>query len=80
MYREKVLNSKPYIDSERAILATESYKETKNHPVVMKRVLMLKNILENMTIYIEGESFLVGNQASSNRNSPIFPEYTLLFD
>ena len=40
---------------------------------------MLKEILENMTIYIEDESMIAGNQASSNKDAPIFPEYTLEF-
>lgn len=78
-YRRDVLDTKPYIDAERALLTTESYKETQNQPTVMKRALMLKKILENMTIYIEDETLLVGNQATANRNAPIYPEYTLRF-
>lgn len=78
-FREEILNEKPYIDAERAILATESYKTNKNQPNVMKRALMLQNILENMTIYIEAKTLLVGNQGSKNRNAPIFPEYTMNF-
>ena len=78
-YREAVLEKKPYIDAERALLCTEVYRQNRHQPAVMKRALMLKNILEKMTIYIEEESILVGNQASANRNAPIFPEYTLDF-
>lgn len=40
---------------------------------------MLKNILEKMPIYIEEDTLIVGNQASSNRDAPIFPEYTMKF-
>ncbi len=78
-YREAVLEKKPYISAERALLVTESYKETKNQPVVIQRALMLKNILDKMTIYIEDETLIVGNQAESNKDAPIFPEYTLEF-
>lgn len=78
-YREKVLDKKPYIDAQRALLVTEAYKENLNQPPVMKRALMLKKILENMSIYIEDETLIVGNQASSNKDAPIFPEYTLEF-
>lgn len=38
---------------------------------------MLKNILENMKIFIEEDTLIVGNQASSNRSAPIFPEYAM---
>ncbi|MDB2155507.1 glycyl radical protein [Clostridium butyricum] len=78
-FREQVLEEKPYIDAQRALLATEAYKENKNQSAVMKRALMLKNILEKMSIYIEDETLIVGNQASSNKDAPIFPEYTMEF-
>ncbi len=78
-FREEVLNEKPYVDAERALLATEAYKENLNQPRVMVRALMLQKILEKMTIYIEDKSLLAGNQATKNVNAPIFPEYTLEF-
>lgn len=78
-FREKVLNELPYIDAHRAILATEAYQQNLHQCAVMKRASMLKNILEKMPIYIEDETLIVGNQASSNRDAPIFPEYTLEF-
>lgn len=78
-FREKVLDAKPYIDAERAILCTEAYKANQNQPSVMKRALMLKNILEKMTIYIEDETMIVGNQACGSRCAPVFPEYTMEF-
>jgi pyruvate formate-lyase/glycerol dehydratase family glycyl radical enzyme len=78
-FRESVLDKKPYIDAQRALLATESYRANAHQSPVMKRALMLQNILEKMTIYIEDETVLVGNQASSNKDAPVFPEYTLKF-
>ena len=78
-FREAVLEKKPYICAQRALLVTETYQQHQNQPVVMKRALMLKNILEKMSIYIEDETMIVGNQAASNKDAPIFPEYTLDF-
>ena len=78
-YRESVLEQKPYIDAQRAVLATEVYKKNLHQPAVMKRALMLKNILEHMDIYIEDETILAGNQSSVNRGAPVFPEYTMKF-
>lgn len=34
-FREEVLDAKPYIDAQRAVLATEAYKENQNQPRVM---------------------------------------------
>ena len=78
-FREEVLDEKPYVDAERAILATQAYRENQNQPRVMARARMLRNILEHMTIYIEDKTLLAGNQATKNVNAPIFPEYTMGF-
>lgn len=78
-FREEVLDEKPYIDAQRAILATLAYKENLNQPRVMVRAKMLEKVLDNMSIYIEDKSLLAGNQATKNRNAPIFPEYTIEF-
>lgn len=78
-FREEVLDEKPYIDAQRAILATLAYKENLNQPRVMVRAKMLEKVLDHMSIYIEDKSLLAGNQATKNRNAPIFPEYTMEF-
>lgn len=78
-FRQQVLDENPYIDAQRAVLATESYRRSQNQPRYMVRALMLKNILEKMSIYIEDDTLIVGNQATKNCNAPIFPEYTMEF-
>ena len=76
-YREALLSARPQVCAERAMLTTESYRLHADKPVVLRRAYMLQNILEKMTIYIEPETFLAGNQASANRAAPIFPEYAM---
>ena len=78
-FREEVLDERPFIDAERAVLATEAYEASKNQPPVMRRALMLERILDEMSIYIEDKTLICGNQATKNCNAPIFPEYTLGF-
>ncbi|MGC6175349.1 glycyl radical protein [Lacrimispora sp. 38-1] len=78
-FREEVLEEKPYIDAQRAILATEAYRKNQNQPRVLVRALMLKKILEGMTIYIEEKTLIAGNQATKNKNASVFPEYTMEF-
>ncbi|MCC8163191.1 MAG: glycyl radical protein [Lachnospiraceae bacterium] len=76
-YREELLNAKPQVCAQRAVLTTESYRLHADKPVILKRAYMLENILEHMTIYIEEDTLLAGNQASGNRFAPIFPEYAM---
>jgi pyruvate formate-lyase/glycerol dehydratase family glycyl radical enzyme len=78
-FREEILDEKPYVDAERAVIVTDVYKKHQNQPRVMLRALMLKEILEKQSIYIEDKTLLVGNQATKNRNAPVFPEYTMKF-
>lgn len=76
-FREELLDTKPRVCAERAILTTESYRLHGDQPVVLKRAYMLDNVLRHMSIYIEPDTILAGNQASSNRAAPIFPEYAM---
>lgn len=67
----------PEICPERAVLITESYKETEGEPMEIRRGKALDKILSNMTIYIEENQLIVGNQARVGRAAPIFPEYSI---
>ena len=78
-YREEVLDEKPFVDAERAVLCTESYRQTGSQPPVLRRALSFAHILDNMSIYIEDKTLLAGSQATKNCNAPVFPEYTLGF-
>ena len=62
-YREALLSVQPRVCAERALLTTESYRLHADKPIVLRRAYMLQNILEKMTIYIEPETLLAGNQA-----------------
>lgn len=76
-FREELLNVKPQVCVERALITTQTYKENQDQPLAIKRALMLKNVLEQMTIFIEPQTMIAGNQASTNRSAPIFPEYAM---
>ncbi len=75
--RNRLLNTQPSVDTERAVLTTESYRAHEQDQVVLKRAYMLDNVLRNMSIYIDPDALLVGNQASGDRAAPIFPEYAM---
>ena len=76
-FRDDLLNTVPKVCTERAVLTTKAYKEHEMDQVVLKRAYMVKEVLENMSIYIEPQTLIVGNQASENRAAPIFPEYAM---
>ena len=61
---------------ERAEIITESFKRSEGKSIVIRRALAMADILEKMTIYIEPDMLIVGNQASANFAAPVFPEYS----
>ena len=59
------------------MLATDAYRAHERDQVVLKRAYMLEAVLRGMSIYIDPDGVLVGNQASADRAAPIFPEYAM---
>lgn len=66
----------PQIESERAILVTESYKETESQPTVIRRARALENILKKMNVVIRPDELIAGNLATTPRGTQIFPEFS----
>jgi len=66
----------PTICPERAEIITECFKRTEEEPIVIRRAKAFAEILDKMTVYIEPDSLIVGNQASANFAAPVFPEYS----
>jgi len=63
------------LDLERARLLTESYKQTENEPMTLRRAKALAHILDNMTIYIRSQEMVVGSFARDKDSVPFYPEF-----
>ena len=66
----------PTICPERVEIITDCFKRTEGEPIVIRRAKAFADILEKMTVYIEPDSLIIGNQASVNFAAPVFPEYS----
>ncbi|MDD4088070.1 MAG: formate C-acetyltransferase/glycerol dehydratase family glycyl radical enzyme [Tissierellia bacterium] len=76
--RYEIINSKPILCSERALLVTESYQETESLPNPTRRAMSLKKILDNMTQNIWDGELIAGSHGSNGRRSaPVFPEFAI---
>jgi len=76
-WREELLDTPQSVCVERAMLTTETYRLHQHEPMVLRRALMVQNVLENMSIFIEPATLIAGNQASANRAAPLMPEYAM---
>jgi len=74
--RERMNSRIPTICPERAEILTDCFKRTEDEPIVIRRATAFAEILDRMTVYIEPDSLIIGNQASSNFAAPVFPEYS----
>lgn len=75
--RDKMYHRTATICPERAEIITESFQKSENESIVIRRAKAFADILEQMTIYIEPNMIIAGNQASVNFAAPIFPEYSI---
>lgn len=66
----------PQIETDRAVLVTESYKATENLPIIKRRALAFCHILKNIPITIRRGELIVGSNAQKPRSCQVFPEYS----
>ncbi len=66
----------PEIESARAVLITESYKQTENEPMVIRRAKAFQHILENIPIIIRDQELIVGSTTIAPRGCQTYPEFS----
>lgn len=66
----------PEIESSRAVLITESYKQTENEPMVIRRAKAFRHILENIPIIIRDRELIVGSTTIAPRGCQTYPEFS----
>lgn len=74
--KDEIFSAKPVIEVDRARLITESFKETENEPILIRKAKALKNILENLPIIIRPGELIVGSMTVNPRSSQVFPEFS----
>ncbi|MCD8391254.1 MAG: glycyl radical protein [Firmicutes bacterium] len=73
---ENLFEKMPEIEADRAVLLTESYKQTENLPIIKRRALAFYHILENIPITIRDLELIVGSATKAPRGCQMFPEYS----
>ena len=66
----------PEIESARAMLITESYKQTENEPMIIRRAKAYQHILENIPIIIRDQELIVGSTTLAPRGCQTYPEFS----
>lgn len=73
--RRRIIDMPASISPERGTIVTEVYKQYEYLPIARLRGKCLQQVLERMSIYLDEDSLLAGNQAEADKAAPLFPEY-----
>ena len=71
---ERLRKSSPEIFAERALLATESYRETEALPICIRRAKLIAKVLTDSTAVINTGELIVGCKTPKPLGSPLYPE------
>jgi len=63
----------PEIESDRAVLLTESYRSTEGQPIVMRRAKAFAEICDRLPITIRPFELIVGSNSKAPRGCQVFP-------
>lgn len=72
--KDRVINSIPSVDINRAKIWTEVHKENLSLPLVTRNAIALKTVFETMPIEIHENELIVGAPTVSARACQVFPE------
>lgn len=73
---EDLYANMPEIEADRAYLLTESYRQTEDEPIIMRRARAFEHILNNIPITIRDQELIVGSATISPRGCQVFPEFS----
>ena len=73
---ENLYKIMPEIEADRAVLLTQSYRQTEGEPIILRRAKAFAHILENIPITIRDEELIVGSATQAPRGCQTFPEYS----
>ena len=74
--KKAIVDATPYVESERAVLVTESYKETEGLSPIMRRAKAAEKIFNNLPITIHEDELIVGAITKNLRSTEICPEFS----
>mgnify|MGYP001155988585 CR=1 FL=1 len=72
---KRYLETQRQLCTERARIATESYKSTEAEPSIIRAAKALEAVLKGISVWILDDELLVGHWASVPRGVPVWPEF-----
>ena len=74
--KRAIVDAVPCVESERAVLVTEAYKETEGLSPIMRRAKAAEKIFNNLPVTIHEDELIVGAITKNLRSTEICPEFS----
>ena len=74
--KKVIVEAMPVVEAERAVLVTESYKETEHLSPILRRAKTIENLLNNMHVTIRDNELIVGSLTEHPRSSELGIEFS----
>ena len=74
--KDVLFATKPQVEADRAVILTQSYKDSENEPIIKRRAHAFKAICENLPVTIRDYELVVGANTVNPRSCQSFPEYS----
>ena len=74
--KENLFKKMPEIESDRAVLLTESYMATEGEPIITRRAKAFAEICKRLPITIRPLELIVGSNTVHPRGCQVFPEFS----
>ena len=74
--RDALFEKMPEIEADRAVILTESYKETEGLPMISRRAKAFRALMEKLPVTIRDNELIVGSSAKKARGCQMFPEFS----
>ena len=74
--KKEIVEAMPVVETERAVLVTDMYKDTEDLPAILRRAKVVESLFNNMQVTIRDNELIVGTTTEHPRSSEIGIEYS----
>ncbi|WP_372680552.1 formate C-acetyltransferase/glycerol dehydratase family glycyl radical enzyme [Desulfosarcina sp.] len=75
--KNQIVNAKPEVYAERALLVTQAYQENENEPLAIQKARAMEKVFRQSTVLIKDDELIVGCKTPTALGSPLYPEFNV---
>lgn len=75
--KKQIVNARPEVYAERALLVTEAYQEHENEYPTLQKAWAMDKIFRHSTVLIKEDELIVGCKTPTALGSPLYPEFNI---